>query len=152
MTMGATCIIIAWTENHFSSRSHGSWWIDFTGPITKVSVSCNTQNSLIWNNSILCVPACSAGYNLSTYPQFGAINSQVVEQSNALLKRIKSTVSYMSATNFVNHCALFFWYHNKIKHWSIIWYNFVRYSECLVPPQPNARIDFAGTYVVQLHE
>ena len=59
--------------------------------------------------------ACSVGYNLSSYPQFSAVNSQVVEQSNSLLKRIRSTVSYMSATNFVNHCALFFWYHNKTK-------------------------------------
>ena len=36
---------------------------------------------------------------MSTYVQFDAINSQVVEQSNAVLKRCKSSLSYMNKDN-----------------------------------------------------
>ena len=38
---------------------------------------------------------CSQGYNISQYPQFSNVNSQGVEQSNALLKHIKSSVSLL---------------------------------------------------------
>lgn len=59
--------------------------------------------------------ACSTGYNMSAYKQFSSINSEVVEQSNSLIKRIKGSVSYMTAQNFITHVKLFFWYHNKQK-------------------------------------
>ena len=36
---------------------------------------------------------CSCGYNIALYPQLRTINSQVVEQSNSALKRIKSSLS-----------------------------------------------------------
>ena len=58
---------------------------------------------------------CSAGYKLSTYPQFETVNSQVVEQSNSMANRIKSSVSYMNSSNFMMHCKLFYWYHNKLQ-------------------------------------
>ncbi len=47
------------------------------------------------------------------YPQFDSLNSQMVEQGNASLKRTKSSLSYMNQVNFFNHCTLFLWYHNK---------------------------------------
>ena len=119
MTMGATCTIIAWTENHSSLRIHGFWWIDFIGLIIQVSIFICIYPKPTALNSFFFLLACSVGYNLSSYPQFSAVNSQVVEQSNSLLKRIRSTISYMSATNFVKHCALFFWYHNKTKSTSL---------------------------------
>ena len=83
-------------------------------------------------NSFFFLLACSVGYNLSSYPQFSAVNSQVVEQSNSLLKRIRSTISYMSATNFVKHCALFFWYHNKTKSTSLYEVTCVDHCGCRV--------------------
>jgi len=47
---------------------------------------------------------CSSRYNLTKYPTFDmtAINSQVNEQANAGLQRIKSHVSYMKEENFVS--------------------------------------------------
>ncbi len=57
--------------------------------------------------------ACSVGYNMDSYPQLSAINSEVVEQANSMVKRISGSVSYMNAENFMNHLKLFFWYHNK---------------------------------------
>ena len=52
---------------------------------------------------------CSSGYNLKNYSTFDmtAINSQVNEQANAGLQRIKSHVSYMKEDNFVFHIKLF---------------------------------------------
>ena len=52
---------------------------------------------------------CSSGYNLSKYPGFdmGAINSQVNEQANAGLQRIKAHISYMKEDNFMFHVKLF---------------------------------------------
>ena len=46
---------------------------------------------------------CSVRYKLDAYPQFKGINSQTVEQSNSTLKRIKPSLSYMNAGNFMNH-------------------------------------------------
>ena len=56
---------------------------------------------------------CSEGYKLSLYCQFNHINSQVVEQANSALKRIKSSLSYMTAENFINHCKFYLWIQNK---------------------------------------
>lgn len=64
----------------------------------------------------LYISGCSISYNLSLYPQLSDINSQVNEQANAGLKRIKAQLSYMTANNFMNHCSLYSWYKNmKIK-------------------------------------
>jgi 5,10-methylenetetrahydrofolate reductase len=52
---------------------------------------------------------------MNDYPQFSAISSEVVEQANAMIQRIKASVSYMTAQNFMNHLKIFFWYHNKEK-------------------------------------
>ena len=52
------------------------------------------------------------GYKLDSYPQFDAINSQVVEQSNSLLKIIKGSLSYMNAQHFIHHLKFFMWQKN----------------------------------------
>ena len=52
---------------------------------------------------------------MDMYPQFASVNSEVVEQANALIQRIKSSVSYMTAENFMNHLKLFYWYQNRNK-------------------------------------
>ena len=64
--------------------------------------------------------ACSVGYYMDSYPQFSSINSEVVEQANAMVKRIKGSVSYMTAENFMKHLKLFYWYHNKQRNNDII--------------------------------
>ena len=53
---------------------------------------------------------CSFGYKLDAHPQFHHINTQVVEQTNADMKRTKSSLSYMNAKNFIAHMKLFLWY------------------------------------------
>ena len=58
-------------------------------------------------NAFMVYAACSSGYNLSAYKQLATINSEVVEQSNSLIKRIKGSVSYMTAHNFITHVKLF---------------------------------------------
>ena len=37
-----------------------------------------------------------SAYNVSNYPQFKDVNTQMVEQSNSVLKRAKSSLSYMN--------------------------------------------------------
>ena len=54
---------------------------------------------------------CSWAYNIAAYPSL-SINSQVVEQANSALTRIKSSLSYMSPSNFMSHCKLYLWYMN----------------------------------------
>ena len=44
---------------------------------------------------------CSTAYNISHYPQFKDVNTQVVEQSNSILKRAKSSLSYMNKQHFL---------------------------------------------------
>ena len=62
---------------------------------------------------------CNAAYKMSDYPQYNHLNSQTVEQSNSCLKRIKSSLSYMNKKNFLDHCALYLWYHNQRKRISL---------------------------------
>ena len=51
------------------------------------------------------------------YPELNLTNTQVVEQANSTLKRIKSSLSYMNPDNFMSHCKLFLWYNNKEKNY-----------------------------------
>ena len=44
-----------------------------------------------------------------------SINSQTVEQANSLLKRMKSSISYMNAKHFMIHLKLYQWYRNSLK-------------------------------------
>ena len=55
---------------------------------------------------------CSSAYNIGIYPQAATINSQVVEQANSSLKKIKSSLSYMNSHNFMAHCKFYLWYMN----------------------------------------
>ena len=52
---------------------------------------------------------CSRGYCLDAYKGKGikAINSQVNEQANSGLQRIRGQLAYMSVMNFKLYCALF---------------------------------------------
>ena len=53
---------------------------------------------------------CSAGYSLDTYKNMSLreINSQVNEQANAGLQRIRGQLAYMTPENFVYHIFVFF--------------------------------------------
>ena len=56
---------------------------------------------------------CSSAYNSSSYPEMDTVNTQVAEQRNSVLQRIKSALSYMNQENFMHHCNFFLWYRNK---------------------------------------
>lgn len=60
-----------------------------------------------------CIAGCSSGYNISNYPQYSKINTQVVEQSDAILKRTQSSLSYMNKEHFMIHVKLLLWYYNS---------------------------------------
>ena len=61
---------------------------------------------------LLYTAAC-AGYNISSYPQYQNLNTQVVEQANSELGRIKSSLSYMNQRNFMKHLSLFLYFLNQ---------------------------------------
>ena len=52
---------------------------------------------------------CSSGYSMDKYAtqSMGSINSQVNEQANAGLQRIKGQLAYMKPDNFMFHVKLF---------------------------------------------
>ena len=58
---------------------------------------------------------CSSGYSLDSYSSLdvASINSQVNEQANARLQRIKGHIAYMKPDNFMFHVKLFFALQNK---------------------------------------
>ena len=69
---------------------------------------------VILHKSVFFCLGCSSAYNISKYPQFQDVNTQIVEQSNSFLKRAKSSLSYMNKEHFFSHVKLILWYHNTI--------------------------------------
>lgn len=57
---------------------------------------------------------------MNSYPQYSLINSEVVEQANAMVQRIKPSVSYMTEQNFMNHLQFFYYYHNREKNKDLV--------------------------------
>ena len=60
---------------------------------------------------------CSSGYSLDRYTSLDivTINSQVHEQANAGLQKIKGQIAYMKPENFMFHVKLFLAMHNRDK-------------------------------------
>ena len=54
--------------------------------------------------------ACSSGYNISICPQYSWVKSEVVEQANSELSKLKSSLSYMNKVNFMAHLKLFLYF------------------------------------------
>lgn len=55
---------------------------------------------------------CCVAYNISKYPKFQSVNSQVNEQQNSTIKRLRLQLSYMGPENFMRHCKFFLWFRN----------------------------------------
>lgn len=64
---------------------------------------------LHWDNHT----ACSQGYRAHSYPSLRTINTQVVEQNNSKLKKLKPSLSYMKPENFMNILKFFLWFCNQ---------------------------------------
>ena len=60
---------------------------------------------------------CSSGYSLDGYTSLdiASINSQVNEQANARLQKIKGHIPYMKPYNFMFHVKLFLGLQNRDK-------------------------------------
>ena len=65
---------------------------------------------LHWRNH----SGCSGAYNISSYPQYDRLNSQVAEQHNSALKRLSSMVCYMDLHNFILVLKIFMWFRNSL--------------------------------------
>jgi len=57
---------------------------------------------------------CSSGYNIRNFPQYNHHNTQVAEQSNAILGRLRAMLSYCNEANFTSYLRLFLWFRNTI--------------------------------------
>lgn len=68
---------------------------------------------------ITSILGCSLGYKMALYQQFKDLNSQISEQKNSRLSRIKAQLSCMNPENFILHAKLFLWYYNKKRIMSI---------------------------------
>lgn len=57
---------------------------------------------------------CAAGYEARSYPKLRGTNTQIVEQSNAKIRKLKSSLLYMNVPeNFIDTLKLFLWYSNE---------------------------------------
>ncbi|XP_021379373.1 uncharacterized protein LOC110466906 [Mizuhopecten yessoensis] len=61
-------------------------------------------DNLHWRNH----KSCSKVYHPKHLPALLGINTQMVEQNNAKLRKLKSQLSYMNHGNFINHLIFFF--------------------------------------------
>ena len=62
---------------------------------------------------------CSRAYNIEYYPSLNHLNTEVNEQANSSISKLKSQLSYMNEGNFFNHLKLFLWHRNQTKIKSI---------------------------------
>jgi len=51
--------------------------------------------------------ACSSGYSMEGRLGLERVNTEIVEQKNSMLAKLRSQLSYMSVTNFMTHTALY---------------------------------------------
>ncbi|XP_062580159.1 uncharacterized protein LOC134242143 [Saccostrea cucullata] len=65
-------------------------------------------DALHWDNHT----ACSQGYRAHSYPLLKNLNTQIVEQNNSKLRKLKSSLSYMKPENFMNTLKFFLWFCN----------------------------------------
>eukprot|EP00058_Branchiostoma_floridae_P026343 XP_002611834.1 hypothetical protein BRAFLDRAFT_83142 [Branchiostoma floridae] len=86
---------------------------------------CLNREPVFFMNTLFCVDrlhwinhtGCSDGYCMDSYGQHGSIdvqqiNSQINEQANAGLKRIKAQLAYMTQSKFLFNAALFLAFKN----------------------------------------
>ena len=138
-TMLVICIVMRWTGSQVISRIPSSWWTASTGTITYVGyiwnhvfISAQSEKYYFQTpqrrwfqrkkgtekkkpQSHILIVACSSGYELDAYPQWSSINSQVNEQMNSGLARLKSSLSFMGQDTFLKSCTLYLYMVNQDK-------------------------------------
>ena len=78
----------------------------------------------LMRSSFLIYLACAATYNTRMYTHLKYLNTEINEQQNAAVKRLKNQVSYMTAEHFISHCDLFF-FNQNIKKKKLLWILFL---------------------------
>lgn len=64
---------------------------------------------------VICILAgCSSGYNIDNYPDLASLNSQVAEQRNSVLNRVKATLSCQHQENFFQSLRTFLSFRNTL--------------------------------------
>uniref|UniRef100_A0A8W8MSK9 Uncharacterized protein n=2 Tax=Magallana TaxID=2171616 RepID=A0A8W8MSK9_MAGGI len=66
-------------------------------------------DNLHWRNH----KSCSKIYHAKNIPLLDGVNTQMVEQNNSKLRKLKSQLSYMNHQNFMSHLKFFLWHCNK---------------------------------------
>ena len=61
------------------------------------------------------ISGCALSYDIRAYPLLEKVNSQINEQQNAAIKRLKAQLSYLSPENFMRHAILYLWNRNYLK-------------------------------------
>jgi len=59
--------------------------------------------------------SCSASFNLRLIHEFARLNSQVTEQTNSSLGKLRTQLAYMTMENFTVHVKLFLYIKNQEK-------------------------------------
>ena len=62
-----------------------------------------------------CFVGCCSSYDVRQHSDLDGVNTQVAEQSNSLLNRLKGMVSYMTEDNFLTHVKMFLAYRNTVR-------------------------------------
>jgi hypothetical protein len=60
---------------------------------------------------------CGSGYNLSLYPQYKGVNSQLAEQGNSSLAQVEDAASCMNQSHFMQNLAFYLscWNQGKLE-------------------------------------
>lgn len=67
-------------------------------------------DKLHWVNHV----GCSEAFNPAIYHWTSKINTQACEQMNSRVKKLKSSLSYMTPQNFADHLTLFLYVRNSL--------------------------------------
>ena len=119
MTTRAISHPMRWDAIQASLRAQNSWLIAFTIVTTQVidfwGLICTFWNyHVVLFGIILSIAVCSMAHCIDELPQYQSVNTQVAEQSNSFLYRLRSMLSYMNESNFHKNLQLFLAFRNNL--------------------------------------
>ena len=77
-------------------------------------IMLNVQHGSGNNDGKINFSDCSSGYNIRSYHQYEGVNTQVAEQPNSVIGRLRSMLSYTNEENFSKYLKLFLWFRNTL--------------------------------------
>lgn len=89
----------------------------FTKDYVSMCLNCKSCRTCVRKfkskNTHLCFTACNSGYNSDLYPQLHNVNTQIAEQFNARIKKMKHHLPYMTREHFLKNVELYLWFHSR---------------------------------------